>query len=363
MSNIMPDNRELKYGDAIKEAIDLCMEKDSSVYIIGEGVPDPKGIFGTTLNMADKYGPNRVLDMPVSENGMTGICIGTALTGMRPIMTHQRIDFILLAMDQIINNASKWHYMFGGQANVPIVIRLIIGKGWGQGPQHSQNLQSLFMHIPGLKVVMPTTPYDAKGLLISSIEDNNPVIFIEHRWLYNIRGYVPKDAYRIPIGKAKIVRAGQDITIAAVSYMTIESIRASEILEKIGVDAEVIDIRTIKPLDDDLIIDSVKKTGRLLVVDSGWKTGGVAAEVITRVIENGFKYLKSPPQRISLPDIPTPSTPSLTKDFYPTNTNIIKTVLDMVGKDENDLDIILNHEQKANSIPSDVPDLSFTGPF
>lgn len=359
----MFNDRELKYGEAIKEAIDLCMEKDPSVYVIGEGVPDPKGIFGTTLNLVDKYGPNRVMDMPVSENGMTGICIGTALTGMRPIMTHQRIDFILLAMDQIINNAAKWHYMFGGEANVPIVIRLIIGRGWGQGAQHSQNLQSLFMHIPGLKVVMPTTPYDAKGLLVSSIEDNNPVIFIEHRWLYDISGYVPEEIYRIPIGKAKIVRKGGDITIAAVSYMTIESMRASDMLKKVGVDAEVIDIRTIKPLEDDLIIDSVKKTGRLLVVDSGWKTGGVAAEVITRVTEKGFKYLRLPPQRISLPDIPTPSTPSLTSDFYPTNVTIIKKVLDMLGKNENDLDLIMKHEQKVNSIPSDVPDRSFTGPF
>lgn len=359
----MPNDRELKYGDAIKEAIDLCMEKDASVYVIGEGVPDPKGIFGTTLSLVDKYGPNRVMDMPVSENGMTGICIGTALTGMRPIMIHQRIDFILLAMDQIINNAAKWNYMFGGGANVPIVIRLIIGRGWGQGAQHSQNLQSLFMHIPGLKVVMPTTPYDVKGLLISSIEDNNPVIFIEHRWLYDIKGHVPEEIYRIPIGEAKIVRMGQDITIAAVSYMTIESIKAADMLKKVGINAEVIDIRSIKPIDDDLIINSVKKTGQLLVVDSGWKTGGVAAEVITRVMETGFKYLRHRPQRISLPDIPTPSTPSLTSHFYPTNITIITKVLDMLGKNEKKLELLMDYEQKVNLIPSDVPDRSFTGPF
>ena len=359
----MPNNRELKYGDAIKEAIDLCMEKDPSVYVIGEGVPDPKGIFGTTLSLVDKYGPNRVMDMPVSENGMTGICIGTALTGMRPIMVHQRIDFILLAMDQIVNNAAKWQYMFGGEANVPIVIRLIIGRGWGQGAQHSQNLQSLFMHIPGLKVVMPTTPSDAKGLLISSVEDNNPVIFIEHRWLYDISGHVPEGMYRIPIGEANIIRQGEDITIVTTSYMTIESIRAYDMLKKVGVDAEIIDIRTIKPLDDDLVIDSVKKTGRLLVVDSGWKTVGVASEVMARVTEKGFEYLRSPPQRISLPDIPTPSTPSLTSDFYPTYITIIKKVLDILGKNEDDLDLIMEHEQKVDSVPSDVPDRSFTGPF
>ncbi len=358
----MTNNREIKYVPAVREAIDLCMEKYPSVFIIGLGVPDSKGIFGTTLGLVDKYGRDRVLDMPASENGITGVCIGAALTGMRPIMTHQRIDFALLTMDELVNNAAKWHYMFGGQLKVPIVIRMIIGRGWGQGAQHSQNLQALFAHIPGLKVVMPTTPYDAKGLLISSVEDNNPVIFIEHRWLYNTKGYVPEKMYRVPIGKAKIVRKGEDITIAATSYMTIESIKASNVLEKIGVHPEIVDIRTIKPLDRNLIIKSVKKTGRLLVVDSGWTTGGIAAEVITSVVENIYNDLKCPPQRICLPDIPTPTSYALTKYFYPRDVNIIKVVLKMLNKSEIEIGRIMKREQK-NKIPLDVPDMSFTGPF
>ncbi|MCG2717542.1 MAG: alpha-ketoacid dehydrogenase subunit beta [Nanoarchaeota archaeon] len=359
----MTNNREIKYASAVREAIDICMKKYPSIFIIGPSVPDPKGVFGTTLKLVDKYGPERVLDMPLSENGITGVCIGAALAGMRPIMVHQRIDFALLAMDEIINNAAKWHYMFGGKSKVPMVIRLIIGRGWGQGAQHSQNLQALFAHIPGLKVVMPATPYDVKGLLISSIEDNNPVIFIEHRWLYNITGYVPKKMYRVPIGKAKIVRKGEDVTIAATSYMTVESIKASKILEKIGVNPEIIDIRTIKPLDDSLIIKSVKKTGKLLVVDSGWTTGGIAAEVISRVVEKAFDYLEYPPQRICLPDIPTPTSNALTKHFYPGHVDIIKKVLKMLNKKGKYVDNILRLEQKPRQVPLDVPDLSFTGPF
>src|ERR1700722_14260768 len=181
----------LTLSQAILQATDQLMQIDSSVYVMGLGVPDPKGIFGTTTGLEKKYGSDRVLDMPTSENGMTGIAIGSALLGLRPIMTHQRVDFFLLALDQLINNAAKWHYMFGGQMNVPLVIRLIIGRGWGQGPQHSQSLQSIFSHIPGLKVVMPSNPYDAKGLLLSAIDDENPVVYLEHRWLHGIFGEVP----------------------------------------------------------------------------------------------------------------------------------------------------------------------------
>ena len=207
--------RQLKYVEAIREAINLCMEVDPNVYVIGEGVPDPKGIFGTTTGLQQKYGAERVLDMPLSEDGMTGMAIGSALTGLRPILTHQRVDFALLSMNQIVNNAAKWHYMFGGQTCVPLVIRMAIGMGWGQGAQHSQSLQAWFAHVPGLKVVMPVTPYDAKGLLISSIEDDNPVIFLEHRWLHNTFGDVPEGIYRVPLGQGRIARRGKDITIAA----------------------------------------------------------------------------------------------------------------------------------------------------
>lgn len=359
----MGKKREIKYGQAINEAIDQCMEKYLSTYIIGLGVPDPKGVFGTTSNLVNKYGKDRVLDMPLSENAMTGVCIGSALVGMRPIMTHQRMDFSLLLLEQIVNNASKWYYMFGGQENIPFVMRLIVGRGWGQGPHHSQNLQALYAHIPGLKVIMPTTPYDAKGMLISSIEDNNPVIVVEHRWLYNMSEHVPEKMYRVPLGKAKIVRNGSDITIAATSYMTIESIKASNALEKLGIDAEIIDIRTIKPLDDAFIIKSVEKTGRLLVVDSGWRSGGIAAEVITRVSESICSKLRFSPQRITLPDAPTPSSRGLTKYYYPTSTDIVKKVLLMTGIDENKKEVKDTLKSLKSDIPLDAPDLSFTGPF
>lgn len=354
----MVKDREITFAKAINEAIDLCLKKDPAVYIMGLGVPDPKGIFGSTLNLVQKHGSNRVFDMPVSENGMTGIAIGAAITGMRPVMTHQRMGFALLATDQIINNAAKWHYMSGGKLSVPLTIRMIIGRGWGQGAQHSQNLQALYMHIPGLKVVMPTTPYDAKGLLVSSIEDDNPVIFIEHRWLYNIKGHVPEGVYRVPLGKAVVVRSGEDVTIASTSYMTIESIRASDILAKAGVGVEVVDIRTLKPLGEESILESVKKTGRLIVVDSGYPMGGVGAEVAARMAERAFHDLKCPVSRISLPDCPTPMSPGLTKYYYPRAGEILKAIRAMLHLESKEDD-----ELRDDSVPHDVPDKYFTGPF
>lgn len=358
----MSEQRTITYAQALNEAMDLCMKKDPNVFLIGLGVPDPKGVFGSTVGLKEKHGEKRVLDMPVAENGLTGICIGAALRGMRPVMTHQRVDFALLALDQLINNAAKWYFMFGGQTNVPLVVRLIIGRGWGQGAQHSQSLQSIYAHIPGLKVVMPTTAYDAKGLLVSSIEDNNPVICIEHRWLYNLKDHVPEDIYKIPIGEAKVIREGKDLTIVSSSYMTVESLKAASYLEKTGIDVEIIDLRTIKPLDEQCIISSVHKTGRILVADSGWLTGGLAGEVVARVAERAFVELKTAPRRISLPDLPTPSSPGLTKDFYPGCREIAMNVCDMLGKDKKEVLFIIEKEEDKIK-PHDVPDLSFTGPF
>lgn len=350
--------RELKFFQAINEATDLCMAKDSAVYIMGLGVPDPKGIFGTTLGLQEKYGPDRVMDMPVSENGMTGVAIGSALAGMRPIMTHQRVDFALLAMEQVANQAANWYYMFGGKVSVPLVIRMIIGRGWGQGPQHSQSLQAWFAHIPGLKVVMPTTAYDAKGLLISSIEDNNPVIFLEHRWLHNITGDVPEGHYRVPLGKARVMQAGNDVTMACTSYMSLEALRAAEMLAERGVSAEVIDIRTLKPLDEELILESVRKTGHLIVADTGWKTGGFAGEIVALTAEKAWGSLKAPPARITLPDCPTPTTRALANHYYPRAVDLVATALDMLG---HSLDESLFLQ--TSTIPLDVPDKGFTGPF
>ncbi|MFQ5912851.1 MAG: alpha-ketoacid dehydrogenase subunit beta [Nitrospinota bacterium] len=350
--------RRLKSFQAINEAIDLCMAKDPAVYLIGLGAPDPKGIFGSTLGLQHKYGDARVMDMPTSENAMTGVVIGSALVGMRPIMVHQRLDFALLAVEEIVNNAAKWYYMFGGQRSMPLVIRMVVGRGWGQGPQHSQSLEAWYAHVPGLKVVMPATAYDTKGLLIASIEDDNPVIFIEHRWLHNLSGDVPEGVYRVPLGKAHVSRQGRDLTIASSSYMTLEAIRAADVLAQEEIRAEVIDIRTLKPLDEAPILESVRKTGRFIVATTGWKTLGFGAEVVARISEEALGDLKCPPRRVALPDCPTPSTPALANHYYPRADHIIAAAREMLG-----LDAPEPAPEATASVPLDVPDPSFTGPF
>lgn len=315
-------------------------------------------MFGTTANLEQRFGPDRVFDMPTSENAMTGVAIGAALNGIKSVMTHQRIDFFLLAMDQLVNNAAKCHYMFGGQNSIPITIRLIIGRGWGQGPTHSQNLQAWFAHIPGLKVVMPTTPEDAKGLLLASIFDPNPVVFLEHRWLHNAVGEVPDGDFRVPLGKARIARIGNDVTIVSMSYMTVEALHAADYLEKQSISCEVVDLRTIKPLDWEAVFDSLTKTGRLLALDSGFTTGSVAGEIVARVAIEKFSELKAPPARLAMPDVPEPTSPALTKGFYIRAADIATKVLEMMGKDATAVKTDL-----PEPVPHDVPGEWFKGPF
>lgn len=351
--------RTINFAEAVRESIDSNLEKDPSVYLMGLGVPDPKGIFGTTLGLQEKHGEERVLDMPTSENGMTGVGVGSAIMGMRPIFTHQRIDFVLLAMDQIVNSAAKWHYMFDGVMQVPLVMRLIVGMGWGQGPQHSQNLHAMFAHFPGLKVLMPTSAYDAKGLLNAAVRDNNPVIFIEHRWLYNLIDEVPEEYYEVPIGKAKVLKEGSDVTVVSSSYMTIEALKAASALKEEGIGVDLIDLRSIKPLDIETILESVKKTGNLVVADMSWKTLSFAAEIITLVVENAFSDLKNPPVRITLPDCYTPTSSALTNHYYPNHHDVIYAVKKLLGKEVN-LNQMITSRQKTLL---DVPDKSFTGPF
>ena len=349
---------QMTYVAAINDALSIAMEHDPKVICFGLGVDDPKRIFGTTNNLKENFGASRVFDMPTSENAMTGIGVGVALQGYRPVMVHQRLDFFLLAMDQLVNSAAKWHYMFGGQNSVPIVIRLIIGRGWGQGPTHSQNLHAWFAHIPGLKVVMPTTPSDAKGLLLESIFDDNPVVFIEHRWLHNSEGEVPKSNYRIPIGKARIAREGKDITIVSMSYMMVEALQAAAFLEKHNISCEVIDLRTIRPIDWETIFVSVKKTKRLMVLDTGVETCSVASEIITRVCTELFSTLQQAPLRIAMPDNPEPTSFGLTKNFYPTYENIVKEIAKMFS-----ISIDLTELASMQRVPHDVPGTWFKGPF
>ena len=350
--------RKITYGDAIKEAMEIAMLNDDSVICYGLGVDDPKRIFGTTIGLIEKFGKERVFDIPTSENAMTGIGIGAGIYGLRPVMVHQRLDFSLLAMDQIVNNAAKWHFMFGGESCVPLTIRLILGRGWGQGPTHSQNLQSMFAHIPGLKVVMPATAKDAKGLLLSSIFDNNPVIFLEHRWLHNLEGDVEEGDYRIEIGKASILREGKDITFVSMSYMTIEALHACNELEKAGISCELIDLRTVSPIDWTAIKKSVMKTGNLIALDTGAKTLSISSEIISTVTEDCWRELKAPPKRIAMPDSPEPTSFGLTKEHYVDAVDITRETLKLLGKEE--LFGSINIKKRT---PHDVPGEWFKGPF
>lgn len=361
----MPDIiRQLTFVDALREGLDQAMAQDSRVIVIGEGVPDPKAIFNTTAGLREKYGNKRVFDMPLAENGLTGACIGAAIAGLRPVMIHQRIDFAMLAMDQIINNAAKWHYMFDGKSSVPLVVRMIVGRGWGQGPQHSQSLQALFAHIPGLKVVMPTTAHDAKGLMIAAIEDDNPVIFIEHRWLHHVKDDVPEAYYRVPIGKARVLQQGDSVTIAAFSYMAFESlIAARALLAELEIAVEVLDMRSARPLDVDSVLESVSRTGRLIVADTAHKTGGVAGELVAQVTERAFGSLRKAPIRIASPDYPAPSSPFMTEHYYPEPWHVAEAVLSLLNMElDADRRERLLAVMKRNG-PHDVPNRDFSGPF
>ncbi len=318
--------RQLSYGMAINEATRQMMEEDGSVFLMGQGVNSPWYVGNTTLGLKDRSGYERIFDTPVSENAVTGAAIGAALAGMRPIVIHPRMDFALLAVDQVFNQASNWHYMFGGRVSVPLVMRAIINRGGEQAAQHSQALQAIYAHSPGLKVVMPSTPYDAKGLLVSSIRDDNPVVYIDDRWLYDDTGDVPEEIYDVPIGKAAVRREGRDVTIVSTSYMSIQAMKAAEQLASQQVDAEVVDVRSLKPLDKKLILSSVSKTGRLVVADAAWMTCGFSAEISAIVADSAFESLKAPIVRVALPDTPAPMSRSLEKAYYPTVTQLIAAV-------------------------------------
>jgi pyruvate dehydrogenase E1 component beta subunit len=272
-------------------------------------------------------------------------------------MTHQRLDFFLLAMDQLVNAAAKWHYMFGSQTPVPLTIRLIVGRGWGQGPTHSQNLQAWFAHIPGLKVVMPSSPFDAKGLFISSVRDPNPTLFIEHRWLHQAVGEVDDGDYEVPLGVGALLEEGEDATIVASSIMTTEAIRATRVLRSQGINCDLIDLRTLRPIDWKMIEDSIKKTGRLLAVDSGYKTGSIASEIVSQVVQRNFASLKCAPRVVAMPDIPEPTSFGLTKGFHVGSQNIAKAVTDLCGRGD------ISHDTFQEPDDHDIPGNWFKGPF
>ena len=344
------------FKDSINDAIFQTMKKNPNVILMGLGVDDPKGIFGTTLNINKKF-PKRVFDLPTAENGFTGFAIGLALSGKKPIITHQRVEFSLLSLDQIFNQAAKWNYMTAGTKNVSMTIRLIIGKGWGQGPQHSQSLEAIFSHIPGLKVVCPSNPYNAKGLLQSSIEDKNPVIFFEHRWLHETYGYVPKKNYKVQIGKGKIIKKGTELTLICFSLTVLECIKASKILEKYKISVEILDLQSLRPLDKNLIIKSANKTKRVIVVDNGWSFYGVSSEILAIINENkNHKNIIT--KRVGLKNTSIPSSRSIAKYVYPTPFNIVKAAESILKKKFKNIKLF-----DDKNFYSDKPYKNFLGPF
>ena len=306
------------------------MQEDENVFVYGEGIDIASGPFGVPLNLASEFGDDRIFDVPLSEAATTGIGIGAAINGMRPIMIHFRLDFALLTLDQLFNAASKMSYQFGGHLRCPLVIKATVGRGWGQGPNHSQAFHSIFTHFPGMKVVLPSNPYDAKGLLIDSVMDNNPVLFVEHKSLFNSESEVPEEMYRIPIGKGNILREGKDITILAYSAMVPLAMNAAEKLQNNGIDAEIIDLRSSYPLDEEMIAHSLKKTGKLVIADIDWIFCGIGSEISATITENYFQYLKAPIKRIGLPHAPHPVSYSLEDIFYPNEETIINAVSDVV---------------------------------
>ncbi|MDK2878020.1 MAG: acetoin:2,6-dichlorophenolindophenol oxidoreductase subunit beta [Thermoanaerobacteraceae bacterium] len=317
---------EITYAQAINQALREEMLNDSKVFCMGEDIALHGGIFGATRGLFKEFGAERVRNTPISEAGFIGTAVGAAVTGMRPVAELMYIDFTAVCMDQIVNQAAKLRYMFGGKAKVPIVIRTQGGGGRGNAAQHSQSLEAWFVHIPGIKVVMPATPYDAKGLLKSAIRDDDPVLFIEHKILYSVKGDVPEGEYLIPLGKADIKRPGKDVTVIATSLMVHRALSAAEKLAKEGIDVEVIDPRTLKPLDIETIVSSVKKTNRVVIVHEAHKTGGVGAEIATRIMEEAFDYLDAPIKRVAGMDVPIPYNMELEKICIPQEEDIIDAI-------------------------------------
>ncbi|MEW6040560.1 MAG: transketolase C-terminal domain-containing protein [Elusimicrobiota bacterium] len=345
--------RSITYCQALNEAMMQEMESDPSVFVYGIGVSDHKKVFGSTVGLVEKFTRERCFDTPLSEDAMTGFGAGAALNGLRPIHIHIRVDFLMLAMNQLANMVSCYRYSSCGRLKVPMVIRAIIGRGWGQGFQHSKSMYSVFAHIPGLKVVLPTTPHDAKGLLISAIRDDDPVIFVEHRWLYWQTGEVPQESFTIPIGEGNVLRKGKDITVVAMSWMNVEALQAAIILERRGISVEIIDPRTIAPLNDEKIINSVKKTGHCVIADNDWIDYGTSAEIAARVSQKCFGYLKQPVERIGFAHTPCPTARHLENEFYPNAEKIIRTIENILKIEPTDLtgEEFYSHEKK------------FKGPF
>ena len=356
--------RIISSSEAINEALSIAGKRDENVLLFAEGVDDPSSVYGTHRGLIDVYGNERMIEMPVAENGLCGVAIGAAMHGKRPIIAFHRVEFALLAAEQIVNNAAKMHYGSNGQHISPIVIRMIIGRGWGQGPQHSQSLESMFACVPGLKVIMPVFPSDAKGMLLSAIEDNGPVMIIEHRWCHFVKGHVDEGYYLEDITRPKKISSGGDLTIVSTSFSTLECLKAVKALNSIGIHPDLFDLRVLNPLNLEDVIVSFQKTGRLVTVDTGHKTHGIGGEIVAQVMESAGSSSKSSPIRIGLPDHPIPSSRGYIPGIYPDAVKIILAVCEMLEVSSSQkAKCVKLSTGKSDKLPIDVPEPGFTGPF
>lgn len=321
---------QVTFADAIRAALIEEMKRDERVILLGEDIALYGGAFRVTRDLVRHFGPQRVINTPISENSFVGVAVGAALTGMRPVVEMMFMDFIALAMDQIVNHAAKLHYMYGGQARVPLVIRAPAGAGRGYGPSHSQSLEAWFVHTPGLKVVAPSTPRDAHGLLKAAIRDDNPVLFVESKLLYGVKGEVPDPDEVVPIGRAAVVREGEDVTLLAYSRMTGLAIEAASRLEGEGLDCEVLDLRTLAPLDEETVVASVAKTRRAVIVEEDTRRGGVGAELAAVIAERAFRHLDSPVVRVACADVPIPCSPALERAVLPSVEKVAAAVKSLI---------------------------------
>ena len=328
----LENGREITFGEAVKEALIEEMHRDSHVFIIGEDVAEAGTVFKVLTGLLDEFGPDRVIDSPISEAGITGIGVGAAVTGMRPVVDIMFGDFTTLAMDQMVNQAAKTHYMSGGKLRVPMVIRTTMGAGRRSAAQHSQSLHAWYSHVPGLKVAIPSTPYDAKGLMKTAIREDNPVVIVEDKMMYSLKGIVPNEEYTIPLGVADVKRVGEDITLVATSQMVHLALEASQKLAELDISAEVIDPRTTFPLDKQTLIDSVKKTSRAIVIDQGYQRYGVTGEIASVIADGAFYYLDAPVKRIGAMDVPIPFSPVLEDLTIPSVPDIVEMAKTLCGR-------------------------------